>query len=325
MPDITETEASKFVGVVTAKGHYLLEIDVKALEEAFAEQARKPQPPGRAEARGWSGGIDLRTRITGATVPVEIGTVVGAGAGSGATIGRRIVRTVAHAVILHTVGGGSAVASVRYTARRDEGVQHAADTTSFFYHGGAYLPSGCGTRTATNYWSGYQANATNCLSADWAYLVLGDTWYSNDAGEAGWISWFGYQGLTAADVGADLTHWGYPACDDTRNAGGTVMDNTMIKDPAGCIGRNNAVWRDISSKCEIGSFTANHWKFRMGCDTSPGHSGGPLVLRNTSMLVGHNQYQDCTTCSASDNYPNHAIGHDSFLFTFQNNLRTSFP
>lgn len=310
------------VGLVTAKGHYLLRINPKVLAERFGGQA-KVAPPGSASERGWSNAVDNRTRLTSG-IPVEQGIVFGAGQCSGSLIGRRIVRTAAHCVIPHSAGTVTPVASVQFDSARNGAAFHATDTTSFFYYGGGYIGNNCGVSTATDYWSGYRANFNTCTWQDWAMLILDTNWYSQ-AGEPGWISWYGYKGLVSGDLGMDLTSFGYPACDDFLNGNGTNNENSVQEDPAGCRTNPNASYRDNSAKCEVGSWSSGTSKWKTGCDTNGGNSGGPVIERNTNMLIGHCQWQDCGTCAAGTNYPNTYLGHDDWLFNFQNQLRNDFP
>ena len=317
------TGTGEFVGLVTPLGHYIIEVDpsiAKSRIKQIDDSSRAE--PGMAVSRGWSNAVDNRIRRS--NVPVQMGKTEASGWGdcSGALIGRRIVRTAAHCVIANSPQGGSPVASVSFFSGRRGQNWHASDTTYFYFYGGAYIPRGCARSTPENDWQGYDADIDGCTWADWAYLILGDNWYS----EAGWISWYGYAGLGQGSLGQALLSGGYPGCDDRLRPGTwVVVEGDMIHDPAGCYWNPNSYYEDTSARCKIGSFVSQPAKFLSGCDVSPGNSGGPVILAGTGYVVGHAQMEQCGTCSSGTNYPNQYLGHDGWLFDFQGQLRNDYP
>jgi V8-like Glu-specific endopeptidase len=222
--------ATRSVAIITPTGHYLVDLDPAAMSTASGRVLTAE--PGGSELGlepddsdlepdvtpfGWSNGADNRTRLTGTSIPRGVGLVSGAGGCSGALIGRRIVRTAAHCVIVNSATGGSPVASVRFDYRRDGATVPATATTSSFFYCGAYLGNNCGRRSTTDPWSGYRANFDACTWADWAFLILPDNWYGSTA-----ISWFGYQGLVKGDLNLELQAGGYPGCGQADSPSGCV-------------------------------------------------------------------------------------------------------
>jgi V8-like Glu-specific endopeptidase len=256
--------------------------------------------------------------------------VSGALSCSGALIFPRIVRTAAHCMIQSTVGGGAPVAVGTFVARKDgSATPHATGSTGFYFYGGAYIPNGCGTMVGSNYWAGYQAGGYPCNLADWAFLILGNNWYGDQAGEAGWTSWYGYQLIGSSGANMELRSGGYPSCDDTWNAATqTWNENAQVEDPANCGSFPSSFYQDSSSPCKVGSWLSGNTLWRTGCDTSPGDSGEAFIKEGTGLIIGHYLSQDCTTCpvgTPNRTEPNRGLGHDSWLFNFEESLRVSYP
>lgn len=300
--------ARLMVGMVTERGHYLLEFDTTRMHKG--DDAGNVAEPGFVRAagnKGWSNGDDSRVERTGAAVPIAVGRITPLG-GTGALIGRRIVRTAAHVIIEHTTTGGRvpALTGVTFNYRRDRNTGGIQTATSGFFYSANYLPSNCATSTPTEYSWGYRTNIDQCTWFDWAYLILPTNWYGS-----GNISWFGYRMLGTNDLNLELRSGGYPNC---SNAGA----------PTGCV--FGAYWEDTSGSCAVSGWLTGTAKWRTGCDTSPGHSGAPLWQEGTTWLVGHHVYEECigNTCPGGSR-PNLVLGHDQGLFDYQQSLRAMFP
>ena len=312
-PPATDSTGT-FIGLSTPKGVYMLEFDADVMDEATRDMfGIDGAPAGSREVRGWSNGTDNRQRLQGANLVPEIGQVINqfGGGCSGTLIGINLVRTAAHCVVLHTTGGGTVGGANQQTFnyRRDAGSIFAQTNTQTFYFGGNYTPQNCARSTAADYWNGYRNNFGNCTWADWAILVLPSGWWN----AAGSVQWMGYRQLVNGNLGLRLRATGYPGC-------GTIPDRPI--QAVGCV--NNAEYEDRSTTCTVKSWTASPSKFKSDCDGSPGNSGGSGWDPATRQLIGHFQWEDCTTC-AGVSAPNHFLGHDQWLYDFQNNLRNMFP
>jgi V8-like Glu-specific endopeptidase len=309
--------AMTYVGVVTAQGHYLVEVDDEALAAPFpaddsaapgASDGQEPifDDPNAPVPTGWSGGADSRTRRTGSGIPSYAGLVSANGQCTGALIGSRIVRTAAHCVITPSASGGSVVGSATFDFRRDATTMPVTATTSTILYGGGYIPAGCGTSSATDSAWGYRNNLNTCRWKDWAYLILPSGWNGST-----YYTWLGYRKLGSGELNLALDHGGYPGC-------GTIPDR-----PAGCV--SQAFYRDTTSNCKVYAWTSATAKWRSSCDNSPGHSGGAAV--NGGQLIGHFQWYDCATCptgATNRDAPNHFLGHDDWLYNYQQTLRTTY-
>jgi len=289
----------------------MLEFDSAATAVAF--KGMVSAGAGSRTPRGWSDGSDQRARVTGASLVPEAGRLtsdLGLGC-SGQLIGHRIIRTAAHCIVGHTTSGATFSNTMTFQYRDNAGTSLISPTQITYYYGGNY-PANCTTSTPSDYWNQYRNNFDACTWADWGEIILASNWDSSTGSQ-----WFGYQGLGSGDLNNRVMQMvGYPACGLAESPIGGV----------GCV--NQAQYLDSSSTCRIKVFTNGTSKFLSNCDATPGDSGGAAFDPTNRYLLGHFQWQYCTTCpSGSTNRanPNEFLGHDDFLFNFQNQLRSQYP
>jgi len=149
------------------------------------------------------------------------------------------------------------------------------------------------------------------MAADWAYIILPSTaWDTLGYSPA----YMGYEGLNASSFLRSGAHTGYPLCGKPDS-------------PSGCF--DGYKYGTTEPNCEIKSFIENYWRYRVGCDTSAGMSGGPFYDGAHRSLLGHAVYEACATCAGETGLnfqaPTYVLGHSEDMFAFQNQLRSMYP
>jgi hypothetical protein len=150
-------------------------------------------------------------------------------------------------------------------------------------------------------------NKSACSNEDWALAQLPDLWW----GAHGAVS-FGYRMPQSSDVGLALATGGYPGCGKTGS-------------PSGCL--NQGYYEDHSANCTLKAYVSTSPDLRLwktGCDTSAGMSGGPAWDRSALWYLGNNQWEECAGATCGTNTaPNHFLGHNQWLYDFQNTVRAN--
>ena len=304
----------------------ILRVGVELAERGIHEPVRggdagEPEP-GEAlpemTTKGLSSGIDNR-QWHGLWPPWPNTTVgkVHARGGTGTLVGRRVVLTCAHCVINENTN--QYMPEPYYFAPREgAGVSPwgALEVQAFFV--GTYLASGC---------TSPDANWAVCRPEDWALLVLKDEF---PLGHPGWL---GYADLSLQDAlnAPNKRSPGYPSCGfpNSPNVGSTDCRNCSNPSATLCE-INNAggfQWGQPSS-CSLGGYVYSNQVFTHGCDTSKGHSGGPVFYsQNGVYVIGANSAEGCDTCGGYPPIlnPNYARRVDYFLFSWISLVKAMYP
>ena len=185
-------------------------------------------------------------------------------------------------------------------------IPYTEESINGYWYQTAYRTNNCNACTV---------NST-CTPYDIAFLSLG----GRIGQTTGWMGWY-WASSDSTVAGWTQFNMGYPEC-------------SQCGAPSGCV--QNSMWGDWGS-CGMGSFfdpvNGVNRNYKFGCDTSAGHSGGPLYTwapngcSSFPCIVGIDLAQDCcgSACSNTASTPNTAyriVQTDSNVMA---SLQSMFP
>jgi V8-like Glu-specific endopeptidase len=230
---------------------------------------------------------------------------------TGALFGNRLVLTGAHCIF---DAAGNYKANNLFEARRN-GVDkpYGSVTSQGALYPIAFKNDGCNT----NYTGA-------CVNNDWAVLILPpNPWANSPNGAPGWLG-FAWAGDSTVASWA-TRNVGYPACSGSMP-------------PANC--EWNVAYGDLSCAGVDPSLSMpdDRWplygvngKMATGCDTSGGHSGGPIYSyspgSNGPYIIGNTVWNQCnsSSCAPSTQFSSAGIRISETLFDWMLGLRASYP
>ncbi len=244
------------------------------------------------QAKGWSNGVDTRTRrYDNTSFPFRAMGQMGGGETSGCSgtlIAHNIVLTAAHCVYSRSSEAFYSLAATRFRPGR-EGECNNASCEPYGEHNATWYFTPAEYRENANPWP-----------YDYGIMVLS----TSPGNQTGWLGYVAISDNALEDFCADhlfgngrCFNRGYPACG-------------LSGAPASC--EQGWAYQDVNN-CEVGSFGSeakDGWNSRVtvDCDMSGGHSGSALFTdiwaSNKKVVFGVASTHVCTTCGPDDEFPN---------------------
>lgn len=248
---------------------------------------------------GISNDIDSRTEY----FVQEVGKVNAGGRCTGTLVGPRLVRTAAHCVVgkpwstfqLQYHGGAR---TTSYDGWKTT-VTHVAKSPITYYYGGRWKSLDC----ENTFFSKDRQHFKDCLAQDWAILVMSKNVWSDIGVVPKYMGW-------AKASERSVKHTGYPSCND-------VNSRYIPSCVSGRMYGQRSCYTDV-----VSSSRSLQWN---SCDSTPGHSGGPIFYSSGSSnyIIGNDSSRDQNACSGT-RCPAAGPGTDQWFFDFIGQLRSQY-